>query len=246
MDVVIHLAGENVATRWTAARRRRITDSRVRGTRLLCETLAKLRRPPATLISASGIGIYGLSADSPTDERGAPGQDFLAVVVQQWEAAAEPARAAGIRVVHPRMGIVLSRRGGALARMLPFFRLGVGGRLGSGTQWMSWVSMRDVVRAMQYIVDTRSLRDAVNLVAPEPVRNSDFARTLGKVLHRPAIFPVPRFALKLLYGEMADGTILASQRIVPRALSESGFTFQHPTLDVALRHELSTTANDSA
>lgn len=238
MDVVIHLAGENVAQRWTDAQRKRILDSRVRGTTLLAETLAQLRQPPATFVSASAIGYYGTSADEPTDESGAPGDDFLATVVQQWEAAASPARGGGIRVVHPRIGLVLSRDGGALARMLPFFRLGVGGRLGSGRQWMSWISMHDLTRAFQHIIDSSQVRDVVNLVAPAPVQNREFAKTLGKVLHRPSIFPVPRFALKLLYGEMADGTVLASQRVVPRVLTDTRFVFKHAVLEDALRHEL--------
>ena len=238
MDVIIHLAGANVAQRWTRAQRERIRDSRVRGTQLLSETLAVLRRRPTSFISASAIGYYGVSADSPTDESGAPGDDFLASVVQQWEKAADPVRDAGIRVVHPRIGLVLSRRGGALARMLPFFRFGLGGRLGSGRQWMSWISMRDLTRAFQHIIATTEILDAVNLVAPTPVQNREFAKTLGKVLHRPAIFPVPRLALKLLYGEMADGTVLASQRLVPRVLTSTGFTFEHEALEDGLRYEL--------
>jgi uncharacterized protein len=242
MDVVIHLAGENVAQRWTSAQRKRILDSRVRGTTLLADSLSRLRRPPVTFISASAIGYYGVEADAPTDESGAPGNDFLATVVQQWEAAAEAARAALIRVVHPRIGLVLSRNGGALARMLPFFRFGLGGRLGSGRQWMSWISMRDLTRAFLHIIDTSQMRGAVNLVAPNAVQNTEFTKTLGKVLHRPTILPVPRLALKLVYGAMAEGTILASQRVVPRALTDSGFVFEHPSLEEALRYELRDTS----
>jgi uncharacterized protein (TIGR01777 family) len=237
-DVVIHLAGEGIASRWTAERRRAIRESRVTGTRLLAETLAKLERKPQLLISMSAIGYYGDRGDELLTEESSSGIDFLAAIAREWEDAASPARAAGIRVVHPRMGVVLSRRGGALAKMLPFFRFGLGGRQGSGEQWMSWIAMTDVVSAMLHVIGTPALKGPVNFVAPNPVRNSEFAKTLGEVLHRPAIFPVPAFVLKLIFGEMARGTILASQRVQPHDLVASGFRFPHENLDDALRHEL--------
>lgn len=238
LDAVIHLAGANVAERWTADQRRRILESRRKGTRLVAETLARLHRRPATLISASAIGYYGVEANSPVDESGAAGDDFLANVVKEWEASAAPARTAGIRVVHPRIGVVLASNGGAMSRLLPFFRTGVGGPIGDGRQWMSWISMRDLVRAFQHLLENSSIQGAVNLVAPTAVQNAEFTKALGHVLNRPAVVPVPAFALKLAYGAMAEGTILASQRVVPKVLLESGFMFEHPTIVPALRHEL--------
>jgi len=235
---VIHLAGEGVAARWTPDRRRRIRESRLNGTRLLAETLAKLRSRPQLLISMSAVGYYGDRGDELLTEESSGGGDFLAEVGREWESAASPARDAGIRVVHPRMGIVLSRRGGALGKMLPFFRFGLGGRMGSGRQWMSWIAMTDVVEAMLHVIATPTLSGPVNFVAPNPVRNTEFAKTLGEVLHRPAVMPAPAFALKLIFGEMARGTILASQRVQPQRLVASGFRFPHEHLDDALRHEL--------
>jgi hypothetical protein len=241
MDGVIHLAGENVGARWTSARKARIRDSRVGGTRLVSETLARLRRPPRVLISASAIGIYGNRGDEVLTESsgvGDPTDDFLVSVAQEWEAAAEPARAVGIRVVHPRFGIVLSPSGGALKRMLPVFRLGVGGRLGSGSQWMSWISIDDAVGAILHALSSETLRGPVNTTAPEPLTNRDFAETLGRVLGRPSRFPVPAAALRLALGEMADGTVLTSVRALPTRLLESGYRFEHPHLEGALRHVL--------
>ncbi len=237
-EVVIHLAGESVARHWTADRKQRILDSRTRGTSLLAQTLARLKRPPSTLISASAIGYYGVDANEAVDESGANGRDFLADVVRQWELSAAPARAAGIRVVHPRIGIVLSPHGGALERMLPFFKLGTGGRMGSGRQWMSWISMRDVTGGIHHAIDHVQVNGPMNLVAPHPVQNSEFTSVLGSVLSRPAVIPVPALALKLAFGEMASATVLASQRVIPRVLQDSGFTFQDQTLQSALRHEL--------
>ncbi len=235
---VIHLAGEAIAHRWTAQRRRRIRESRVKGTRLLAETLARLRVPPKLLISMSAIGYYGDRGDELLTEESASGHDFLAEVGREWESAADPARAAGIRVVHPRMGIVLSRRRGALGRMLPFFRFGLGGRMGNGRQWMSWIALTDVIAAMLHTIVTPALTGPVNFVAPNPVMNERFAKTLGDVLHRPALIPVPAFGLRLIFGEMARATILASQRVQPQRLQASGFRFPHEHLDDALRHEL--------
>lgn len=238
VDAVIHLAGENVGARWTAARRRAIVESRVQGTRLIAERCARMRTPPEVLVSASAIGIYGIRGDEWLDESSALGDDFLAEVGQAWEAATAPARDAGIRVVRLRIGIVLNPAGGALAKMLLPFRLGAGGRLGDGRQWMSWISREDLVGAIHHAVQTPSLAGAVNATAPTPVTNAEFTRTLARVLHRPALAPVPAFALRALFGPMAEGTVLASQRVRPTALEAAGFRFLHPTLEAALRFEL--------
>lgn len=241
VDAVVSLAGENVGTRWTAARKRRIRESRVSGTRLLSQAIARLRRPPRVLISASAVGIYGDRGDEILTEAstlGDPSSDFLASVSQQWEAAADPARAAGVRVVHPRFGVVLSPAGGALSKMLLPFRLGLGGRVGRGTQWLSWISIDDVVGVIHHALETDTLRGPVNATAPNPVTNRDFTRTLGRVLRRPTPFPVPARALRLALGEMADETLLASARALPAMLLQSGYEFRHPDLEAALRHVL--------
>ncbi len=241
IDAVVHLAGENVGARWTAARKARIRNSRVRGTRLLSEILARMRRQPAVLIAASAIGIYGDRGDEIVTDGsrlGDASHDFLAAVGQEWEAAAEPARQSGIRVVHPRFGVVLSPDGGALSKMLLPFRLGLGGRLGSGAQWMSWISIDDAVGALLHLLLEHRLLGAVNLTAPEPVRNRDFTRILGRVLSRPTPFPVPAGALRLVFGEMADATLLSSARVVPGTLEASGYRFSHRELEPALRHVL--------
>src|SRR4051812_23550595 len=237
VDAVIHLAGENVGARWTAARKVRIRSSRVAGTRLLAETLAGLQRPPKVLISASAVGIYGNRGDEVLTEQSPPGnrdRDFLVSVTEEWERAADPARAEGIRVVHPRLGIVLSPAGGALRRLLFPFRLGLGGRLGSGTQWMSWVSIDDVVEALRYLLANDSLDGPVNVTAPEPLTNAEFSRILARVLSRLAVFPVPAAALRLVLGEMAGGTVLSSARVLPGRLLQSGFSFARPDLEIAL------------
>jgi len=239
IDVVIHLAGQNIATRWTHGAKRQIRESRVRGTGLLATALSGLSSKPRLLISVSAVGIYGDRGDEILTEASPPGTGFLAETAQAWEAAAQPARDAGIRVVHPRLGMVLGADGGALAKMLPPFRLGVGGKLGLGTQWMSWVALDDVLAAMQHIITNQELTGPVNLVAPEPVRNSEFTRLLGQELHRPAIFTVPRFALHIRYGsEMVDEVLLGSARVVPQRLVETGFSFQCPTLRQALARAL--------
>jgi len=240
LDAVVHLAGESVGVRWTASRKARIRESRVRGTRLLTEALARTSRHPAVLVSASAIGIYGDRGDEILTESSAPaaGDDFLASVTRDWENAADSARAAGIRVVHPRFGVVLSPAGGALAKMLWPFRLGLGGRIGSGAQWMSWISIDDVAGALLHLIRTASLSGPVNLTAPAPVRNRDFTRALGRVLSRPAVLPVPAAALRLVLGEMADAALLASARVRPDRLIGSGYQFVHPDLDTALRQML--------
>jgi uncharacterized protein (TIGR01777 family) len=237
-DAVIHLAGEPIAQRWTGSRREAIRESRVRGTELLARAIAALDRRPSVLLSGSAIGIYGDRGDEAVDEDSATGTDFLAGVAREWEGATAAAKEAGVRVVLLRSGIVLSPHGGALERLLPPFRLGVGGPIGTGRQYMSWIALDDHLNAMEHALATTGLHGPVNLVSPNPVTNAEFAATLGRVLGRPALVPVPSFALELLYGEMARATILAGQRVLPRALLRAGFTFAHPTLEEALRFEL--------
>lgn len=238
-DVVINLAGEPIAQRWSGDRKRRIRDSRVKGTTTIASALAALPSRPSVLVSGSAIGVYGVDrGDAVLDEQSAPGSDFLADTALAWEAATQPARDAGIRVATSRTGLVLGEDGGALAKMLTPFKLGVGGRIASGLQWMSWISLADTVAALRFLADTPSLSGAVNLVAPHPVRNEEFTRVLAHVLGRPALLPVPKVALALAFGEMADATILASQRVIPKKLAGAGFAFRHPQLDDALRYEL--------
>jgi uncharacterized protein len=241
VQAVVHLAGENIGARWTRQRKARIRSSRLQGTQLLSEALASLRPVPSVMVSASAVGIYGNRGDEILSEESLAGdrrRDFLVGVVQDWEAAAEPARKAGIRVVHPRFGVALSQDGGALARMLPVFRVGLGGRLGSGVQWMSWIAIDDLVAAVHHLIKTETLHGAVNVTVPEPSRNADFARTLGQVLGRPAAFPVPSAALHLAFGEMAASTLLASTRVIPNRLLSSGYRFSFPDLGAALQHVL--------
>jgi len=237
-DAVVHLAGEPLAHRWTDARKRAIRESRVRGTELVARTIAALDHRPRVLLSGSAIGIYGDRGDEPVDEESALGSGFLAGVTREWEAASVAAADAGVRVVLLRTGIVLSPNGGALERLLLPFRLGVGGPIGSGRQWMSWISLEDHVRAMEHALATTGTHGPVNLVSPNPVTNAEFAATLGRVLSRPALVPAPAFALELVYGEMARATILAGQRVLPKMLLRAGFHFAHPTLEQALRYEL--------
>lgn len=238
VDAVIHLAGASVAERWTPEHKKAIRESRLQSTRLLAETIAKLSVKPRVLLSGSGIGIYGNCGDELLDESSKFGSDFLAEVGKEWEAATVAAEHAGVRVVHLRTGIVLSPGGGALGKMLLPFQAGVGGKLGSGKQWMSWISREDWIGAVYHALHTPSVRGAVNLVAPEPVTGATFAATLARVLGRPNLIPVPALALTTLFGEMARGTILASQRVLPTALVESGYAFAHPSLASALRFEL--------
>lgn len=236
LDAVVHLAGDNIASgRWTANKKAKIRSSRVLGTKLLCDTLASLKKPPAVLVSASAIGYYGHRADEVLTEESLPGAGFLADVCREWEAAVEPARRAGIRVANLRTGVVLSRRGGALSRMLPAFQMGAGGNIGSGQQWMSWVSCEDVVGAIHHIVTHPELAGPINAVAPQAVTNSRFTAVLGGVLHRPTVLSVPEFAAHLLLGEMADNLLLASALVTPRKLLDSGYTFRHAALEPMLR-----------
>ncbi len=237
-DVVVNLAGENIAQRWTRDAMQRIRDSRVRGTERLARTIAALPKKPRLLISGSAIGIYGSRGDEVLDESSSLGDDFLADVCKEWEAATTPAADAGVRVVTIRMGMVLARGGGAVPKLVLPFELGLGGRVGNGRQWMSWIALRDVVRVVMHAIDTESLRGPVNLVAPNPVRNSEFVRTLAKVLHRPAFVPMPAAAISLLFGRMGRDMLLASQRVRPQRLVTQGFVFEHPTLEGALRAEL--------
>lgn len=235
-DAVVHLAGENVASgRWTATRRTAIRESRVRGTALVADTLARLRQPPATLVCASAVGVYGDRGDETLTESSAAGTGFLAEVCQAWEQATLPAAAAGIRVVQLRFGVVLSASGGALARMLVPFRLGAGGRLGSGRQWMSWITLDDAVGSVLHALTTADCRGPVNAVAPSPVRNADFTRALARAVHRPAVFPVPGVVLKTLLGDMASELLLSSQRVEPAMLLQTGYGFQHAAVGPALQ-----------
>jgi uncharacterized protein (TIGR01777 family) len=234
-SAAIHLSGANVAGhRWTAAYKREMTTSRVDSTRALAMALARLGQPPQTLLVASAVGIYGNRGEEALDESSAPGSGFLADLCRQWEAAAQPAVEAGVRVVHLRFGVVLGPGPGALTKMLPLFRLGLGGPLGSGRQWMSWISLADAVAAMVFALDTPSLNGPVNLTAPQAVTNAEFTRAIGRAAHRPALLPAPAFALRLALGEMADEALLASARVHPAKLLAAGFQFAHPTVDQAL------------
>jgi uncharacterized protein (TIGR01777 family) len=233
-DAIIHLAGESVATRWSAAKKAKIRESRVAGTRALAHALAKAAKRPRVLISASAIGFYGDRGDEVLNEKSAAGAGFLADVCREWEAATQPAVDAGIRTIHIRTGIVLSAEGGALKKMLPPFRMGVGGRLATGSQWMSWIHIQDWVGAVHHILKNDLLQGAVNMVAPRPVQNVEFTETLASVLSRPAIFPVPAFAIKTLFGQMGEEVLLASQRVEPARLVTSGYPFQCSDLRKAL------------
>jgi uncharacterized protein len=238
VTAVVHLAGAPIAERWTAAHKAAIRDSRVDGTALLARTLGAMPVPPRTLISGSAIGIYGDRGDEVLTEASTLGTGFLADVGRAWEAATAAAAVAGIRTVHLRTGIVLSPEGGALAKLLLPFRLGVGGPVGHGRQWMSWIGLHDQVQLILWLLQREDLRGAVNAVAPAPVTSAEFAKTLGAVLHRPALLPVPALALTALFGEMAEATLLASQRVQPAVALGAGFTFAEPTLAGALRREL--------
>jgi uncharacterized protein (TIGR01777 family) len=238
-DAVIHLAGESIASRWTESKKKAIRDSRVLGTHHLAEALAQASSPPRVLISASAIGFYGdrddeiLREDSPSGSRG-----FLPEVCREWEAAAEPAVKAGIRTALLRTGIVLSAEGGALKKMLPPFRMGLGGKIGSGRQWMSWIDLDDEIGAVRHILANESVRGPVNSVSPHPVTNAEFTTTLASVLSRPTIFPMPAFAARLVFGQMGEELLLGSQRVEPVKLMASGYVFQKPDLRLALEQIL--------
>lgn len=240
VDAVVHLAGEAVGTRWTEERKRRILESRTRGTSLLAETLARLSRPPRVLVAASAVGVYGDRGEEMLTEDSPPPSvsDFLSEVGRAWEAATAPARDAGIRVVSLRFGVVLTPAGGALARMLPAFQAGAGGSLGSGRQWMSWIAIEDAIGAVHQALCDERLAGPVNATAPWPVPNREFTRILARVLSRPALVPVPETALRLVLGEMAPTALLASQRVRPAALEAAGYEFRYPELRGALRHLL--------
>ncbi|MEP6568163.1 MAG: TIGR01777 family oxidoreductase [Acidobacteriota bacterium] len=241
-DAVINLAGESIAEgSWTDDKKRRIRESRVKGTKLLGDALANLTVPPKTFLCASAIGYYGNRGDELLTEASSQGNDFLSEVCAEWEQATALAKEKGIRVVNARFGVILDTDGGALKKMLPPFRLGVGGKVGSGKQWMSWIALDDVVGALNFALVTESLRGPVNFVAPNPVTNAEFTRTLGKALSRPTLFPIPAFAIKLLFGEMGEALLLGGQRVEAEILKSTGYEFQHSQLEPALRHILQTT-----
>ena len=244
LGAVIHLAGENVFGRWSPAKKNRIRDSRVLGTRLLSDALAGLHRRPRTFLAASAIGYYGDRGAEELTEHSAPGEDFLAHVARDWEAATSPASHAGIRVVNMRIGVVLAPSGGALGKMLPAFRLGVGGPIGSGNQYVSWIALEDIVNAMVHVLAHDDVTGPVNLTAPTPVPNREFAKILGKVLGRPAVVTVPTFALRVAFGTEGAAMLQSGQRVLPSRLLALGFQFSFPTMEPALRHLLA--ARESA
>jgi uncharacterized protein len=235
---VIHLAGESIVGRWSEDKKRRIRDSRVKGTRKLCQDLAALSVKPAVLVCASATGYYGDRGDEVLDEASAPGQGFLPDVCKEWESATSPAAEAGIRVVNVRTGVVIAREGGALANMLLPFKAGVGGKVGSGKQYWSWISLDDIVGAFLKALNDESISGPLNGTAPNPVTNAEFTRMLGEVLHRPTILPLPGFAARMVLGQMADDLLLASARVLPRVLQTSGYAFEYPELRACLEHEL--------
>lgn len=234
-DAVIHLAGENIASRWTASKKTRLRESRIPTTSNLARSLAQAKAKPQIFLSASAIGYYGNRGDEVLTEESNPGTGFIADLAREWEQASFPAADAGIRTVQMRVGLVMARSGGALHKMLPAFKLGIGGKLGEGSQWMSWIDIQDVIGAVQHILRSDLMQGPVNLVAPRPVTNSEFAKTLGSVLSRPTVFAVPAFAARLAFGEMADELLLASQRVEPTKLISSGYPFRFPTLKQSLQ-----------
>lgn len=234
LSAAIHLSGANVsARRWTEAYKQEMTESRVGATRFLSEALARLDKPPAVLVSASAVGFYGDRGDELLDEDSPVGRGFFSDLCAAWEAATRPAEDAGIRIVHLRFGMVVGPGGGALAKLVPLFKLGLGGRLGNGRQWMSWISQSDAAAAALFALENPELTGGVNATAPQPVTNADFTRELGRAVHRPAIMTAPAFALRLAVGEMADEALLSSTRAVPKRLLDAGFIFAHPTIDQA-------------
>lgn len=240
MEAVIHLAGESVSEgRWTDEKKRRIRESRAKGTRLLSETLAQLKRKPRTLLSASATGFYGNRGMEVLTEQSASGDDFLSEVCREWELATQPAAQSGIRVANLRFSVILTVKGGALKKMLTPFKLGVGGKVGSGEQYMSWIALDDAVGVILFALATESLRGPVNVVAPHAVTNLEFTKTLGRVLSRPTIFSVPSFAARLAFGEVADALLLSSARVEPSRLKEAGYQFKYPELESAMHHIIS-------
>lgn len=236
-DAVIHLAGESIAdSRWSEDKKKKILDSRVIGTRLLCQTFAKLKRPPKVFISASAIGYYGCRGDTVLTEESSSGQGFLAEVCREWEIASQSATKLGIRVVNPRIGMILSADGGALKQMLLPFKFCLGGRLGSGEQYMSWIAIDDVLGALTLALSRESMKGPINLVSPHSITNAEFTRVLGEVLHRPTLIPLPAFAARLVFGEMADELLLCSARVEPSRLEQEGYQFLYPNLKDALRY----------
>ncbi|HEX8889468.1 MAG TPA: TIGR01777 family oxidoreductase [Pyrinomonadaceae bacterium] len=239
IDAAVHLAGENLADgRWTEEKKRRIRESRVKGTRLLSEALAKLKRKPQVLVSASAVGFYGNRGDEILTEQSASGADFVAEVCREWELATQPAALVGVRVVNLRFGVIFASEGGALKKMLFPFKMGVGGKLGSGQQYMSWITIDDAVGVIEFALENEKLRGPVNAVAPDVLTNKEFTKDLGSALSRPTIFPIPAFMVRLAFGEMADETLLTSQRVEPLRLKEEGYVFKYPELKSALKHVL--------
>lgn len=239
LDAVIHLAGENVSgLRWTDEKKKAIRDSRIFGTRTIIEAFARLEKKPKVFISGSAIGFYGDRGNDEMTETSSAGDTFLAIVCKEWEAESRRAEDMGIRTVLLRTGVVLSKDGGALATMLTPFKLGVGGVVGTGKQWMSWVSLDDVVAIINFALENQSLRGAVNVVSPNPATNEEFTKELGTVLYRPTFLPLPKFAINLMFGEMGDALLLSSTRVAPKRLQELGFKFEFPHLKQALGHAL--------
>lgn len=239
VDAIIHLAGENIAEgRWNQSKKARIKNSRIQGTHLLSETVIGLKKPPSVFICASAIGFYGDRGKSPVDEASMAGSGFLTELCQAWERACLPIQNSGVRLVNMRFGVVLSPQGGALAKMLPPFKMGVAGRVGNGKQYMSWVALDDVLGAMEFALENQKIHGPVNVVAPRAVTNHEFSKTLGHVLHRPAIMPMPAMVARLAFGEMADELLLASTKVRPSRLLAAGYDFQYPELEGALDHLL--------
>src|SRR6266436_287637 len=236
-DAVVNLAGASIADgRWSAQRKELLRSSRIDTTRALVNALARMNARPSVLVSASAIGIYGHRGNETLTEESRPGTGFLAGLAQEWEGEALKAEALGIRVVLARFGIILAREGGALPKMMVPFKFGVGGKLSSGQQWMSWVTLEDVVEILQLAIERASIRGAVNIVSPQPLQNAEFTYLLAKAMHRPALFPAPAFALRLAMGEMADALLLSSQRVLPRVLEKTGYQFVHSDLSAALKN----------
>lgn len=244
IDAVINLAGENVASRWSADKKNRIKESRIKTTKLLIEKVMEVKTPPCIFINASAIGFYGHRGEEVLDETSGPGKGFLAEAVQEWEAVLKPLEEKPIRIVCLRFGVVLSQKEGALKKMLMPFKMGLGGIVGSGKQFVSWISLEDVLAAILHILHHTELSGPVNIVAPFPVSNENLTKTLGKVLKRPTFFSLPAFVAKLALGEMAEELLLSSTRAIPKRLLDSGFTFHHPKLEEALSYELSLSSKE--